>query len=31
MDANLKELYMSGEITREEARRRMKNPHLLED
>ena len=31
MDANLKELYMSGHIDREEARRRMKNPQLLED
>jgi twitching motility protein PilT len=30
MDANLKDLYLGGEIDREEARRRMKNPQLLD-
>ena len=29
MDASLKQLYMSGIITRDEARRRMRNPELL--
>jgi twitching motility protein PilT len=31
MDANLRDLYLEGHIEREEARRRMKNPQLLED
>jgi len=29
MDASLKQLYMSGVITRDEARRRMRNPEML--
>jgi Tfp pilus assembly ATPase PilU len=30
MDSNLKELYLNGVIEREEARRRMRSPQLLD-
>jgi twitching motility protein PilT len=30
LDKSLKQLYLGGEISREEARRRMKNPGLLD-
>jgi Tfp pilus assembly pilus retraction ATPase PilT len=30
MDSSLKDLYLKGVVEREEARRRMRSPHLLD-